>query len=102
MPLILLVVGALFVTSAVRNTHADLFSLLKSDFTGDQNFVVWIIAIFVAGALGYVPGLRPLSYAFLLLIVAVIVLTNAKPGASGGGFFAEFTTALKATTQTGS
>lgn len=95
MPLILLVVGALFLLAAVRGTHADLFTLLKGDFTGDKNFLVWVVAIFVLGALGYVSGLKPLANAFLLLVVVVILLTNK-------GFFSQFTSALNSTTQTGS
>jgi hypothetical protein len=94
MPLILIIVGALFVVAAVRGTHSDLFTLLKSDFTGDKNFLFFVTAIFVLGALGYVAGFKPLANAFLLLVVAVIVLSNK-------GFFAQFTAALKSTAKTG-
>ena len=95
MPLALLLVGALFLIAAVRGTHTDLFTLLKGDFTGDKNFLVWVVAIFVLGALGYVAGIKPLANAFLLLVVVVILLTNK-------GFFSQFTAGLKSTASTGS
>jgi len=90
MPLIFIAVGALFLVAAVRNTQNDLLTQLKADFTGQNNFFIWVAAIFGVGALGYIAGLKPLANMFLLLIVAVILLSNK-------GFFTQFSQALAAT-----
>lgn len=90
MPFLFLVFGVLFVVSAARNTSSDLLALLKSDFTGKHNFLYWFLAIMIIGALGYVEPLKPVSRAFLVLVVVVLFLTN-------GGVFQQFTKAIGAT-----
>jgi len=86
-PLALLVIGIVLITSGVRGTQDELFSLLKSDFTGPNNFMVWLAALGAVGATGYIPGLAPVSRAMLVLILVVLVLTNR-------GFFSQFTNAV--------
>jgi len=83
MPLIFLILGIIFIIAAVRNTQPSLFANLQADFTGANNFFIWVIAIFAIGAIGYINGLRTLSNALLLLVVAVIILSNK-------GFFSQF------------
>lgn len=78
-----LIVGILLLVSAVRNTQSQLFTLVKGDLTGSDNFLYWIVAILVIGALGYVKELKGFSTAFLVLIAVGIVLSNK-------GFFASF------------
>lgn len=79
-----LIVGITLVVSAVRNTSGDLFTLMKGDFTGSNNFIAWMLAILVIGALGYIRSIAPVSRAFLVLVVVVLFLSN-------GGFFQKFT-----------
>jgi hypothetical protein len=90
MPYALLLAGALLVVAAVRNTQADLFALLKGDFTGPKNFVFWFSSIMAVGSLGYIPKLKPLSNALLVLVVVVLFLSNK-------GFFAQLEQQLKST-----
>ena len=83
MPLALLAIGIVFLIAAVRGTHKEFFELLKSDFTGPGNFFYWALSIWVIGALGYVSAFKPLSRAFLVLIVIVLLLSKR-------GFFDQF------------
>lgn len=84
MPFVFLILGIGLVIVAVRGTHQQAFDLLKSEFTGDQNFLTWALALFILGALGYVPVIRPVTRAMLLLVLLVIVLKN------GTGLFDRF------------
>lgn len=83
MPLALLVIGTVFLVAAIRGTQKELFNTLKDDFTGPNNFIVWGLALFLIGALGYVKTLKPLSNSFMLLVVIVLFLSNR-------GFFDKF------------
>lgn len=97
MPFALLIIGIVLLVAGVRGTQSTLFSLVQGDFTGDSNFFFWFVSIILIGAIGYIPKLKPVSTAFLVLVVMVLFLTKGKPGASGGGFFAQFTSALQST-----
>lgn len=100
MPFALALIGVIFVTSGVRGTSQDLAALVKGDFTGENNFVYWFIAVIVIGALGYIEDLRDLSRAFLTLIIIVLLLSeNQKSG--DGGFFAKFTDSVSQITGSG-
>jgi len=85
--------------AAVKNTQGNLSALVKGDFTGQNNFIYWIAAIMIIGALGYVPKVKPFSVALLGLVILVLFLTKGNPAGVGGGFFAQLTKGL-ATTQT--
>lgn len=86
------------VVSAIRNTQGDLYALVSGDFTGQNNFIYWMVAILLIGALGYVPKLKSFSVAFLGLVVLVLFLSKGNPGSAAGGFFQQFTAALGTTT----
>jgi hypothetical protein len=86
MPFVLLVVGLALVISAYQNTQSQLYALLVQDFTGQGSFTVWVIAILVIGGLGYIKPIKPITDAFLILVIIVLFLSN-------GGFFAKFTQA---------
>lgn len=97
MPLALLLIGILFLTAAVRGPKCNgqqcstmLFDTIKSDFTGPNNFIYWGIALFLIGAAGYYKPLKPLSNAFLGLVVLVLFISNR-------GFFAKFMEQISAT-----
>lgn len=97
MPFALLLFGVIFIVAAVKGNQAELFALLKDDFTGDKNFFYWVIAIVVIVAIGNVRTLRPVSNAFLGLVILVIILTNGR-----NGLFENFISQVKAGTSGGS
>lgn len=99
MPFALLIIGVVLLTAGVRNTQNTLFSLLKGDFTGQSNFVFWFVSIMIIGSIGYIPKLKPISTGFLVLVLMVLFLTKGNPSGVGGGFFAQFTSALNSTQQ---
>jgi len=97
MPFALIFIGLIFMIAAVKGNHKDLFELLKKDFTGQDNFFVWVLAIIILVAIGNVEKLRPISNAFLGLIVLVIIIGNGKKG-----LFENFMSQLRAGTGGGS
>jgi hypothetical protein len=99
MPFALLIIGAVLLIAAVRGQQDVLFGLLKNDFTGQSNFIFWMAAILVIGAIGYIPKVKPISIAMLALVVIVLFLKKGDPSGLGGGVFAQFTSGL-ASTQT--
>jgi len=80
MPFFLLIVGVVFLVSAAKGTQQNLFSLLKGDFSGPDNYFYWLVSILVVGAFGYIPKFKPVSDMFLVLIVLSLVLTRGKAG----------------------
>jgi hypothetical protein len=101
MPFALLIVGLILLVSAVRDSQDDLFTLVKGDFSGQGNFVFWVVSLLVIGGLGYIPKLKPISDGFLVLVLLVLFLTKGNPKQPGsGGFFEKFSAALKSTTAT--
>lgn len=93
MPITLLIIGIILIDVAVRGTQDDFFRLVKGDFTGRQNFLVWLVALLAVAAIGYIPKLKPVSNWLLVLLVTVILLSNR-------GFFAEFQRQISATSNT--
>lgn len=93
MPLFFLLVGVLLIIVAVNDKMGELTGLIRDDFkssAGVPGFHIWIAAIFVTGALGYIKAMRPVANAFLVLIVVSLVLSNR-------GFFTKFRSALEGT-----
>lgn len=73
MPFILIIIGALLLISAVRNTYGDLATALEADV---PPYSKWALAIVATGSLGYIPGMREISRWLLALVIIVIVLRN--------------------------
>lgn len=95
----LIFVGIILAVSAVRGTHGDLFGLIHDDFTGPHNYLYWVVVVLAIGSIGYIKPLRPLSRAFLVLIVFALVLSKGDPKkAPGGGLFAQLLTQFGAGT----
>ena len=90
MPLALILIGLLFLVAAVRDQLSTLLNLIKGDFTGSGNFVYFVAAIVVIGAIGYSDKLKPLSDAFLFLVILVLIISNR-------GVFANLQAALDTT-----
>lgn len=91
MPLFILAVGILLIISAVNNKLPELAGLLKEDFSPSSNvagFPIWVFAIVLIGLLGYIPGVKPLSNAFLVLLFVGLILANR-------GFFSKFSSAIE-------
>ena len=90
MALAVLIAAVLFIVIAYQGTYHEFFALLKNDFSGPNNFIIWVAAILIIGAIGFIPKLKPISNAFLILIFVVIFLVNR-------GFFGQLNAALKGT-----
>lgn len=63
----------------VNNRLGELGGLIKEDFVpsdGAIGFPIWIVAIFAIGSLGYVRSLKPVSNAFLVLVMIGLILSN--------------------------
>lgn len=73
MALVALIVGAVLIAAAIRNTQGVLFSALSEDLPA---FMVWAAAIFAVGAIGFIPGLKPVSRGLLALVIVVIIMRN--------------------------
>lgn len=93
MPFVLILLGTTLFVAGIRNTQGVLLDLLKGDLTGPDSFLVWIAAIAVVGGLGYIPKLRPLSIAFMTLLLLVLVIKDK-------GVFAQLASFVKNPMQT--
>lgn len=89
MPFVLIFLGILLLVVSVRGTQGDFFSLLQSEFAGSNSFVVWASAFIILGLLGYIRPIRPITHAFLVLLLLVLILTNGK------GFVSQFNAAIR-------
>lgn len=87
MPFFLLIIGAIFLVAAVRGNQDDLIKLIKDDFSGSNNFIYWVMAIVIISMLGYIKSLKPVSDAFLGLIILVIIVASYKKGDLISSFF---------------
>lgn len=76
MPWVALIVGVLLIIMGVTGRYNDLASQVHSDFTGHGSFVDWIAALIIIGAIGYLPGMKGPSTAFLILLILAFILSN--------------------------
>lgn len=95
MPFAFLIVGVVLVVSGVKGQSQQLLTLVKGDLQGTNGYLYWLVAILAIGAVGYIPGFKPISNAFLILVLIVLVLKEGNPANGNGGFFQQFTAALK-------
>lgn len=107
MGIVLIAVGLALLISAVRGTLLNvpgatggqagpgLLTLFYDDFVGPGNMFVWLLALGLVGAVGYVKPLRPVSDAFLVLIIVVLIV-SAKT-AAGINFFSSLSSQILAT-----
>ena len=73
MQFVALIIGAIIIVAAIRNTHVQLFGALCADFPA---FMAWAAAILAVGALGWVPGIKPVSRGLLALVIVVLIMNN--------------------------
>ena len=97
----LLIIGITLIVAAVRDTQGTLVDLLIKDFSGEGNFVYWIVALLLVGSVGYVPRMKPISDGFLVIIILALLLARGNPKSATGGFFEKFTEALGTTKKVG-
>lgn len=90
MALLFLGSGLALIFVGLRGDPAALLALVESDFSGPNNFVYWLAAMAILGALGYIESLKGLSRLFMVLVLIVLFLDN-------GGFFAQFQAYLNST-----
>lgn len=89
MTLVVLAIGIVILVASLRGTHASLFEAIGTDVPG---FVVWAAAIVSLGAIGFIPGLKPVSRGLLALVVVVLIFQNYQNILAG---FAEVATPPK-------
>jgi hypothetical protein len=92
MALSLVFAGIVLMIASFRNSQQDLYDLVAGDFTGPNNFIVWVFAIVLVGALGYIPKLRGFANALLAFVVLAIFLSKGK------GFFDQLSSTVKSVT----
>lgn len=80
MAFILLIIGLLLTITSAKDTHVEFGKQVVKDFTGEGNFITWVMAISGVGSIGYVEKFRPVANAFLALILITMVLTNSRRG----------------------
>lgn len=80
MPLFALIIGVILIVAAVRNSQGALFKAIGQDA---PSFLVWAAAILAIGAVGFIPGLKPVSRLLLALIVVVLFVNNYKQAVQG-------------------
>lgn len=78
MPIVLLIIGAVLLITAVRNTHKELGELLKTQFTGPGSFTAWALAFIMLALIGTIDPLRPISRGLMALLLIVMILVNSR------------------------
>lgn len=87
MPFALVIIGLVMIVTGSRDTYAAFGAQLRRDFTGPGNFTFWLASLGAVGTVGYIPRLKPLSVAFMSLIIVAMLLSNR-------GFFTKLQEAL--------
>jgi hypothetical protein len=97
MGLLFLIAGVLFFTAAYRGGDAPtkLTGILKSDFTGPNNFFVWALALGAVAGIGYIPKLRPLANALFVLVLLALILAHSNK--NGDNFVTLFFKQIRST-----
>lgn len=95
MPWAVLIIGSTILVTAYQGTEDAFFNQVKADILGPNGngkggFLYWLLAIAIVGGLGYIPGFKPLSNAFLILLLVVLFLAQSKGTSGVGGFFSQF------------
>lgn len=90
MPILFISSGLVLLLTALKGDPAKLYELIQGDFSGQNNFTYWVVAILVLGGLGYVQQLRSLSRLFIALVLVVLLLDNK-------GFFVQLQAFINST-----
>jgi hypothetical protein len=79
MPLVFITIGTILIFTGIKGNANDLYTLIVNDVkgqNGDKGYAYWIVAIVILGLLGYIKNFEPLSRAFMILVLVVLVLNN--------------------------
>lgn len=91
MPFALVTVGLLFIVIGFQDTYKEFGEQVQKDFTGDGNFIYWVISLGILGSFGYIKELRTFSRLTMGLVILVLFLSNK-------GFFDQFNSAVQSGT----
>jgi len=83
----LLIAGLILATASIRGNQRELFTLLKDDFAGDNPFIYWAMSIIVLILIGNWKAAKPLTDAFVGLVILVIVVNTYNDGEDLFGSF---------------
>ena len=78
MPFALTAVGLILIITGFQNTYKQFGATVAGDFSGPNNFLYWMVAVMIVGALGYIKGLETFSRTFMTLIVISLVIAMYK------------------------
>lgn len=87
MPFVFLLIGAGLLVVVVQGNARAATKLLSSEFGGKNSFVPWVSALVILCALGYIKAVRPITDAFVGLIILVMIIVAET---NGQNFFASF------------
>jgi hypothetical protein len=73
MPFLALIIAAVLIVAAIRNTQGQLLTAIRQDVPA---FAIWGAAIFGVAMVGFIPGLKPVSRGLLALLIVAIILAN--------------------------
>lgn len=76
MPLLLIFIGLLLVITGFQDSYKALGSQVQKDFTGQDNFFYWLLALAALGALGYFNKLKTFSDVIMGLIILVMIVSK--------------------------
>ena len=98
MPFALVTVGILFIVVGFQDTYKAFGTQVQKDFTGQGNFIYWLVAIGIVGAIGYVKEFQTFSRAFIGLLIVAMFLSQKGGIAQGITFFQNFNSGVQAGT----
>jgi len=76
LPLLFLIVGVLFLITAIKGNQDQLATQIEKDFTGAGSFFVWIGAILLIGVVGAAIGMPKAAKALIALMVVVFIVAQ--------------------------
>lgn len=95
MPFALVFVGILLIVVGFQDTYKQFGTQVQNDFSGQGNFIYWLISIGVIGALGYVKEFQTFSRVFIGLLILSMLLSKKGGIAQGITFFNSFNSAVQ-------
>jgi hypothetical protein len=93
-PFVILIVAIVMIVAALRGQQSNMFTLLRSEFSGTNSFIPCSLAIIVLAVVGNIKPIRPVADGFIVLVFVVMLVAPANT--QGGGFFAQLNAALRA------
>lgn len=77
MPIALILVAIALIGAVLRGQEERLFEVLKDDFTGQNNFVAWLMALIILGIIGASwKDARPVTEGFIVLVIVALLISQ--------------------------